>query len=60
MISSRVNSLETAKVKDWYVLYTRSRCEKKVARELTCAQVETFLPMNSVIKTWSDRKKLIK
>lgn len=60
MISSHVNNVETAKIKSWYVLYTRSRCEKKVARELTCAQVETFLPMNSVIKTWSDRKKLIK
>lgn len=43
----------------WYVLYTRSRNEKKVARLLTEKGVEVFCPLQNVIKQWSDRKKKI-
>lgn len=41
----------------WYALYTRPKCEKKVASALTELQIETFLPLKNVIKIWSDRKK---
>jgi transcription termination/antitermination protein NusG len=43
----------------WYALYTRSRFEKKMLRELTDRSVEVFLPMREVISRWKDRKKRI-
>ena len=44
---------------DWYALYTRSRFEKKMLRELTDRKVEVFLPMREIISRWKDRKKRI-
>ena len=43
----------------WYVLYTRSRFEKKLLRELASRQVEVFLPMRETISRWKDRKKKV-
>ncbi len=43
----------------WYVLYTRSRNEKKVAKLLTEKGIEVYCPVQDVIKQWSDRKKKI-
>ena len=43
----------------WYALYTRPRFEKKVDKELRDVDIETFLPLKTVIKFWSDRQKLI-
>lgn len=43
----------------WYALYTRPRFEKKVNKELTDLQIETFLPLKTVTKFWSDRKKRV-
>jgi transcription antitermination factor NusG len=43
----------------WYVLYTKSRNEKKVARLLTEKGIEVYCPLQEVIKQWSDRKKKI-
>jgi len=43
----------------WYVLYTRSRFEKKLLGELSDRQVEVFLPMREIISRWKDRKKKI-
>lgn len=43
----------------WYALYTRSRFEKKMLRELTERSVEVFLPMREVLSRWKDRKKRI-
>jgi transcription antitermination factor NusG len=45
--------------KKWYVLYTRSRCEKKVAALLQKRGFESYCPLNKLLKQWSDRKKLI-
>lgn len=44
---------------NWYVLYTKSRCEKKVADFLTKRNVENYCPLNRVYKQWSDRKKMV-
>jgi len=41
----------------WYALYTRPRFEKKVNKELRDLDIETFLPLKTVTKFWSDRKK---
>jgi len=43
----------------WYALYTRPRFEKKVDKELRDLQIETFLPLKTVTKFWSDRKKRV-
>lgn len=44
----------------WYVLYTTSRAEKKVAERLEEKGLEVFLPMVEELRQWSDRKKKIK
>lgn len=44
---------------NWYVLYTRSRCEKKVAELLTKKGYSNYCPLNKVIRQWSDRYKMI-
>ncbi|WP_103071079.1 UpxY family transcription antiterminator [Aquimarina sediminis] len=43
----------------WYVLYVRSRHEKKVEKLLEENELESFLPMIETIRKWSDRKKII-
>jgi transcription antitermination factor NusG len=45
--------------KNWYVVYTRPRWEKKVAERLQDAGVEHYCPLNKVQKQWSDRKKVV-
>lgn len=43
----------------WHALYTRSRHEKIVTRELGKHGIETFLPLRKIKRHWSDRVKLI-
>lgn len=43
----------------WYVIYTKPRWEKKVAVLLENAGIENYCPLNSVLKQWSDRKKIV-
>lgn len=43
----------------WYALYTRSRHEKLVDRELHKKGISTFLPLRQITRNWSDRKKVI-
>lgn len=43
----------------WYVFYTRSRQEKKVRDLLARSGFEVFLPMQTVMRQWSDRKKKV-
>lgn len=45
--------------KNWYVLYTHSRCEFKVEESLNLLSVSTYLPLKKTIKKWSDRNKEI-
>jgi transcription antitermination factor NusG len=45
--------------KQWFVLYTRSNCEKKVSELLNRREVENYCPLNKVYRQWSDRKKVI-
>lgn len=45
--------------KRWYVFYTKSRQEKKVQELLERAGFEVFLPMQRVMRQWSDRKKKV-
>ena len=43
----------------WYVLYLRSRYEKRVHEELLRRGIESFLPTTIEIRQWSDRKKKV-
>ncbi|MBU3714031.1 MAG: UpxY family transcription antiterminator, partial [Ferruginibacter sp.] len=43
----------------WYVVYTRPRWEKKVARILEERGFNYYCPLNKVHKQWSDRKKIV-
>jgi transcription antitermination factor NusG len=45
--------------KKWFVLYTRSRCEKKISALLTKRDIENYCPLSKSIRQWSDRKKMI-
>ncbi len=44
----------------WYALYTRPRVEKRVVSILEEKEVRAFLPTRSVMRQWSDRKKIVK
>lgn len=46
-------------MKNWYAIYVKSRTEKKVASELQFIGIEYYLPLISVLKQWSDRKKWV-
>lgn len=43
----------------WYVLYTTSRAEKKVAERLREKGLEVYLPIIEELRQWSDRKKKV-
>jgi transcription antitermination factor NusG len=43
----------------WYALHTRAKHEKMVTTRLSERGVETFLPLVTEVRRWSDRKKSI-
>ena len=45
--------------KNWYVLYTKPRHEKKVAERLTSAGYSVYCPVQKVVRKWSDRTKVV-
>jgi len=45
--------------RNWFALYTRSRCEFKASELLKSQNITTYLPTRKTIKKWSDRKKEI-
>lgn len=45
--------------KKWYAVYTRPRWEKKVSELVGKKNIQTYCPINRVIRQWSDRKKMI-
>ena len=44
---------------NWYVVYTLPKSEKKVAASIANMGFESYLPLHSVYRQWSDRKKKI-
>ncbi|MDB4923292.1 UpxY family transcription antiterminator [Mucilaginibacter sp.] len=42
---------------NWYVIYTFPNLEKKILKELIKKSIKAYLPMQRVIRQWSDRKK---
>ena len=45
--------------KNWYVLYTSPRAEKKVKERLDAMGVECYLPLHRAPHVWSDRVKMV-
>src|SRR5665647_2847675 len=45
--------------KNWYILYTKAKCEKKVAASLTKRKIENFCPVNRKEITEFRRKKTL-
>lgn len=45
--------------KKWYAVYTRPRWEKKVADLLIKKHIESYCPLNKIVRQWADRKKLV-
>lgn len=43
----------------WFVFYTKSRQEKKVRDLLTRSGFDVFLPLQKVMRQWSDRRKKV-
>jgi transcription antitermination factor NusG len=43
----------------WYVIYVKFRHEKKVHDQLLENGIDSFLPMVSTVRRWSDREKKI-
>ena len=46
-------------MESWYVVYTRPRWEKKIAKKLDEAGIEGYCPLNKVYRQWSDRRKIV-
>lgn len=46
--------------KKWLVFYTKSRHEVRVGAYLAQRDYEVFLPMQTVLRQWSDRKKKVR
>jgi transcription antitermination factor NusG len=44
---------------NWYAIYTRTRWEKKVVRQLDEKGIEHYCPLIKMERQWSDRKKII-
>jgi transcriptional antiterminator RfaH len=43
----------------WYAVYTKSRTEKVVSKMLHIEGIEHYLPLQKVLRQWSDRKKWV-
>jgi transcriptional antiterminator RfaH len=51
--------MDQSGTKNWYVLYTKPRHEKKVAERLTAAGHKVYCPLQKVVRKWSDRTKVV-
>jgi transcriptional antiterminator NusG len=46
-------------MESWFAVWTRSRHEQLVCKELAAKQIETFLPTFTQVSRWKDRTKRI-
>ena len=44
---------------NWYAIYTRSRSEKKVHKKVLSQGFDSYLPLITTVRQWSDRKKKV-
>jgi transcription antitermination factor NusG len=57
--SYRVEKFIMTDGKKWYALYTKARHEKKVEKQIAEKSIQAYLPMNRVLRQWSDRKQWV-
>ncbi|MEP6727186.1 MAG: UpxY family transcription antiterminator, partial [Bacteroidota bacterium] len=43
----------------WLAVYTKPRWEKKIDQQLKERGIETYCPLNKVLRKWSDRMKMV-
>jgi len=48
-----------SEIKYWHAIYTQPRWEKKVHKLLVEAGIESYCPLNTVYRQWSDRIKKV-
>jgi transcription antitermination factor NusG len=53
------NAPAAAETKNWHVVYTRSRAEKKVAVDLAARDIECYLPLQRRLRQYSNRRKWV-
>lgn len=53
------NTLFKRKIMNWYVLYTKPRCEKKAEEQLLSIGINAYCPKRKEIRFWSDRKRSV-
>lgn len=51
--------MKTPDKKRWYVIYTKHRWEKRVFSVLRDKGIESYCPLNKVLRKWSDRLKMV-
>lgn len=51
--------MDSSEKRNWLVIRTRPRWEMKVYNQIVEKKIDTFLPLITTIKQWSDRKKKI-
>lgn len=44
---------------NWYVAFTKTRFENRVTKQLSLNGIDSFFPLTTEIRQWSDRKKKI-
>ena len=59
-INNKTKIDKQVQLKNWYAIYTNPRAEKKVFERFIEGGIEAFLPLETVYRKWSDRKKKIK
>lgn len=57
--SDNVTDGREAHPKFWIAAYTRPKSEKKAAAEIGKVHIETYVPIQRVVRQWSDRKKKV-
>jgi transcription antitermination factor NusG len=45
--------------RQWFVVYTKARTEKKVYADLCAQGIEAYLPLRKSLHQWKDRKKMV-
>ena len=56
--SNMTSNLQLKEMK-WYAIYTRPRYEKRIYEQLKNQGIEAFLPLQTTIRQWSDRRKKV-
>jgi len=44
----------------WYLLYTKSKLEKKISASLDAQKLTYYLPTQTIFRQWADRNKIIR